>query len=108
MVAVAPAWRKLIVWGSFCSMLLVLNTPAMLLRAWQAKQRPTYFGEPWPYWLAAATANAVVGAGGLWWLWRGVVRERRRQRARKGLCPVCAYDLTGNISGVCPECEVER
>ena len=29
-----------------------------------------------------------------------VVRDRRR----RGLCVRCAYDLTGNESGVCPEC----
>ena len=29
---------------------------------------------------------------------------RRWRRCRKGLCPDCAYDLTGNESGVCPEC----
>ena len=29
----------------------------------------------------------------------------RRQRHRKrGLCPSCGYNLTGNTSGVCPEC----
>ena len=27
-----------------------------------------------------------------------------RQRRRRGLCIKCAYDLTGNESGVCPEC----
>lgn len=30
-------------------------------------------------------------------------RFRGRRRA-KGICRCCAYDLTGNISGVCPEC----
>ncbi|MCP4590376.1 MAG: hypothetical protein GY842_06515 [bacterium] len=29
---------------------------------------------------------------------------RRWQRRRKGLCLKCGYDLTGNTSGVCPEC----
>ena len=29
---------------------------------------------------------------------------RRRFRHRRGLCVDCAYDLTGNVSGVCPEC----
>ena len=31
---------------------------------------------------------------------------RRWRRRRKGLCVKCAYDLTGNVSGVCPECGV--
>ena len=29
---------------------------------------------------------------------------RRRYRRKRGLCERCAYDLTGNMSGVCPEC----
>jgi hypothetical protein len=33
---------------------------------------------------------------------RGPVRRWRR--GRKGHCRKCGYDLTGNVSGVCPEC----
>jgi hypothetical protein len=29
---------------------------------------------------------------------------RARRLARRGHCPRCAYDLTGDLSGVCPEC----
>ena len=29
---------------------------------------------------------------------------RRRHRRKRGLCIKCGYDLTGNESGVCPEC----
>ena len=29
---------------------------------------------------------------------------RRRRRPRAGACRSCGYDLTGNVSGVCPEC----
>ena len=29
---------------------------------------------------------------------------RRYRRRRKGLCLKCGYDLTGNVSGICPEC----
>lgn len=29
---------------------------------------------------------------------------QRWRRLRKGLCVACGYDLTGNVSGVCPEC----
>lgn len=35
----------------------------------------------------------------LWWL--------DRRRARPGLCTACGYDLTGNVSGTCPECGLE-
>ena len=30
-----------------------------------------------------------------------------RPRPKRGLCQTCGYDLTGNVSGVCPECGVE-
>ncbi len=29
---------------------------------------------------------------------------RRYRRRRRGLCITCGYNLTGNVSGVCPEC----
>jgi len=29
---------------------------------------------------------------------------RRRRWQREGRCLSCGYDLTGNVSGVCPEC----
>lgn len=29
---------------------------------------------------------------------------RRRRHRKRGLCPRCGYDLTGNVSGTCPEC----
>ena len=29
---------------------------------------------------------------------------RDRRRPGPGHCPQCGYDLTGNVSGVCPEC----
>ena len=31
---------------------------------------------------------------------------RRRRRRRKGLCIKCGYNLTGNVTGVCPECGI--
>jgi hypothetical protein len=31
----------------------------------------------------------------VWW---------KRPRRRRGHCPQCNYDLTGNVSGTCPEC----
>ena len=29
---------------------------------------------------------------------------RAPRRRRLGLCPNCGYNLTGNVSGICPEC----
>ena len=39
---------------------------------------------------------------------RGPLRQYRRHRRRKcGLCIQCSYDLTGNVTGICPECGKE-
>jgi hypothetical protein len=35
--------------------------------------------------------------------WFAELRIRRRAR-RNGFCQKCGYNLTGNVSGVCPEC----
>jgi hypothetical protein len=34
--------------------------------------------------------------------WRTRAEHRRRRQA--GRCAKCGYDLTGNVTGVCPEC----
>jgi hypothetical protein len=34
-------------------------------------------------------------------------RWRRMSRHKRGLCVRCGYDLTGNVSGTCPECGAE-
>lgn len=31
----------------------------------------------------------------------------RKARVRPGHCPKCEYNLTGNTTGVCPECGKE-
>jgi len=50
-----------------------------------------------PIWLLA-----VVMAG----VWVGQLRVvmSRGRRTKPGCCTTCGYDLTGNVSGVCPEC----
>ena len=51
-----------------------------------------------PCWLPCATAAILPAV----WLRR---RQRERGAVRRGvLCPICDYDLTGNVSGICPEC----
>lgn len=52
------------------------------------------FVPAWYPFLAAAVVPVV-------WL---VGRLRRRRRSGPGRCRRCSYDLTGNTSGVCPEC----
>lgn len=47
----------------------------------------------------------VVGGLSAYPLWWAVTCPwRARRRRRRGLCEGCGYDLTGNVSGVCPEC----
>lgn len=43
-------------------------------------------------------------------LWKGRslrLEIQRKKRIRQGLCLMCGYSLSGNISGVCPECGTE-
>lgn len=40
----------------------------------------------------------------VWWIDRLLRRQWTRLRACAGLCQSCGYNLTGNVSGTCPEC----
>jgi hypothetical protein len=51
-----------------------------------------------PYCLPAICFGLHPGFGVWKWL------RARRGRKNGDLCPRCRYDLTGNVSGVCPEC----
>ena len=33
-----------------------------------------------------------------------VINYRRERRRTEGYCVECGYDLTGNVTGICPEC----
>ena len=46
-----------------------------------------------PVWLLVVAVGLPTAL--LWW---------RDRRPKAGFCNVCQYDLTGNVSGVCPEC----
>ena len=48
-----------------------------------------------PFFIAFAAYPAIAFI-------RGPLRRWRRRK--KGLCIGCGYNLTGNVSGVCPEC----
>lgn len=50
-----------------------------------------------PLWFVTACALVLPAR----WGWR---RFRRRDERAPGACVRCGYDLTGNVSGVCPEC----
>ena len=46
-----------------------------------------------PVWAIGAVASVA-----------GTVACFPRRRSKAHQCPACGYDLTGNVSGVCPEC----
>ena len=48
-----------------------------------------------PHWFAATPLALFVGRR---------LRRVRSTRVPPGTCPTCGYNLTGNVSGVCPEC----
>lgn len=48
------------------------------------------------WWLVAAFAGSSLGIFG--WTWR------KRPSRLAHACTKCGYDLTGNVSGICPEC----
>ena len=55
-------------------------------------------------WLHEATYQLVTIPGPLVGTWLVVRRQRARAKQVEGSCRECGYDLTGNVSGVCPEC----
>ena len=74
------------------------------LFAWHAGPSPAGFR-------AAVAIAAVMAAAWIAWIVlerpKVLAKERslRRQvRRANGQCQDCGYDLTGNVSGVCPEC----
>jgi len=52
-----------------------------------------------PLWIPLVTFLAYPLAALL-----GLPRRRRRMRRLRGECVSCGYNLTGNVSGICPEC----
>jgi hypothetical protein len=50
--------------------------------------------------LAMAIIEAAIG----WVSFRRVRRIRHQLWKQQGNCEHCGYSLTGNLSGVCPEC----
>ena len=50
-----------------------------------------------PHWLVVALAS--IFATSFWWL-----RGRCCRKFGRNCCTACGYPLTGNVSGICPEC----
>jgi len=67
----------------------------------------TLLGPFWlhTFWASPTSLFIIAGVFGLFpalTFLRGPLHRRRRRRC--GLCVKCGYNLTGNTTGVCPEC----
>ena len=65
--------------------------------SWREAQKPPPAGD-----LPPCHFVAVFLLLAIWTIWAWT-RKSRAERA-PGHCPRCGFDLTGNVSGVCPEC----
>ena len=75
--------------------------PSVLGIGWQHGYFPRHPGESFfEMSIPLAYVVAVTALLPAWWLWKRT-RQPIHQRI---LCGHCGYDLTGNTSGVCPEC----
>ena len=82
----------------------IANAPLLRHGASKTDQVSVPYYPLWPGFIA----NTLI-YGALWWiLFAGLISARAVRRARRGLCPRCAYDLRGVSSGVCPECGQAR
>jgi hypothetical protein len=88
--------------------------PFVSLRSWAGFAWADYVGAPLPanvrvppfrlYRIGGVPLWAIaVACGVMSAVYWGGVRRCGRRRA-EGFCRGCSYDLTGNVSGVCPEC----
>ena len=90
-------WRKLSSYGlSLPAIRKIELGNAVLYRAPPRRFNFTSINVTIPYWSILAAIGLPTA---LAWL-------LDRRRLRPGHCP-CGYDLTGNVSGTCPECGIE-
>jgi len=92
--------RKQWVFGLFG----ILSSLPFWLTYLELEFRMWSWGDP-PEWVYAARVIVFVIGMGLVARGAGKLRHRLMDRKRNpGICRVCKYDLTGNVSGICPEC----
>jgi hypothetical protein len=78
----------------------------IVLTIWLSGWISDYWMPPSGHECVAALLLIVVSLFGFWYCTTKRVRpilEEERRRLR-GTCGVCGYNLTGNVSGTCPEC----
>lgn len=108
-------WGIMFSWGNYSaaceSAHVIAGYSKVVDRAWEVQ---FYAGVPGPFW----GPFSATAAGGRWVilsLWfplaliglPTIVAWRRDRGYPTGHCSKCGYDLTGNVSGVCPESGTE-
>jgi hypothetical protein len=82
---------------------VTVRSPLLL---WTITTRGLRVGMPWTLFAAAYAGYGLGFAGTVAARALEGRRSRKTRRRRQGLCTECGYDLTGNVSGKCPECGV--
>jgi len=84
------------------------KVPALPIRFMTMVQYPCRGTGPWR--MTAITCPMWLPTVFIMGLWCALTvtspRLERWRRRKRGLCTKCGYNLTGNISGICPECGV--
>ena len=110
------AWAAAVVYGIWSGILAVASVPVVVLSLYGRRLRRTLIMAFIPPVVVGTGAHlvwhhpfALVAAPVSLWLMcliTGLTSPDRRARlvANQGRCGACSYDLTGNVSGACPEC----
>jgi 7-keto-8-aminopelargonate synthetase-like enzyme len=90
--------RKFVLWGAVAG--AVAGVAEAMITAIGATD---YWLRVQIHWSQLGFAGWAFGAIGGYVLAKRINR-RRAEREARGFCRRCGYDLTGNVSGRCPEC----
>ena len=85
--------------------------PLGLTFRWYSKAKMSPLKLRWLYGIRLPSVTARFGTIPLWLPFLAIATPTtilwyfdRPRRVRPGHCQHCGYDLTGNTSGICPEC----
>ena len=82
-------------------LLVTVESPVIL---WAVAMDALRGAVPWKIFTIAYAGYALGFVGVVVYRAMEGRQSRRVRRRRQGLCTRCGYDLTGNVSGRCPEC----
>jgi len=94
-----------------CGIQVVDRTSLEPIGFWASFRRNIHLSIPGIYWVCALIVGLRLGNGPRWgdgWARTMVIWCRHAHKVpfdTRGIrCTECGYDLTGNVSGICPEC----